>query len=280
MTTSWILPSTNDVAYGAVAVRRGAIVRVAAAGALLAGLPLLAAAPAQARPPFPLAPACETYTFSKSEINLIEDPVISRGVVVRTIGANVAGRGYYIDPGTDGRRNEGSFTGGIRGRTIDITAKWDSNGAISHYTGQVNDDGSVTGTMTGGAVGNDWQNDRWHSGMHWLACATVAAPMPRLPAPPPPPPVTDAITLNFAPPGLGSITATVTNSSDLPAKCTYDATGLTKTHRDFTVNAHDSTDLTFNGFNTGTSYYVVVSCHDASGKQTQEIGRADQDVTF
>jgi len=107
-----------------------------------------------------------------------------------------------------------------------------------------------------------------------------ASPPPKQLPPPPPPPVTDAITLSFAPPGFGSITATVTNSSDLTAKCTYDSTGLAKTHRDFTVSAHDKTDLTFTGFNTGTSYHVVVSCHDASGKQTQEIGRADQDVTF
>ena len=105
-------------------------------------------------------------------------------------------------------------------------------------------------------------------------------PGARPPMPDLPPPVTDAITLSFAPPGLGSITATVTNSSDLTAKCTYDATGLTKTHRDFTVSPHGSTNLTFNGFNTGTSYHVVVKCSDASGKQTQEIGRADQDVTF
>ena len=58
------------------------------------------------------------------------------------------------------------FFGGIKGRSIDITAKWDANGATSHYIGQVNDDGSVTGIVIGGAGGNDWQNDRWHSGIH------------------------------------------------------------------------------------------------------------------
>ena len=106
-----------------------------------------------------------------------------------------------------------------------------------------------------------------------------AATVPALP-PPPPALVTNAITLSFGPAHLGSITATVTNSSDLTAKCTYDASGITKTHRDFTVGPHGSTDLTFNGVNTGTSYHVVVSCHDASGKQTQEIGHAETDVTF
>ena len=106
-----------------------------------------------------------------------------------------------------------------------------------------------------------------------------AATVPALP-PPPPALVTNAITLSFGPPHLGSITATVTNSSDLTAKCTYDASGITKTHRDFTVGPHASTDLTFKGLNTATSYHVVVSCHDASGKQTQEIGHAETDVTF
>ena len=92
-------------------------------------------------------------------------------------------------------------------------------------------------------------------------------------------PVTDAIVLLFGPPKLGSITATVSNSSDLTAQCTYDATPF-DTHRDFTVGPKTNTSLTFNGLNTGTSYHVVVSCHDASGKQTQEIGHVEKDVTF
>jgi hypothetical protein len=92
-------------------------------------------------------------------------------------------------------------------------------------------------------------------------------------------PVSNAIQLSFGPPRLGSITATISNSSDLTAKCTYDSTPF-NTHRDFTVNPHSSTDQTFSGFNTGTSYHVVVSCHDASGKQSQEIGHAETNVTF
>jgi hypothetical protein len=42
--------------------------------------------------------------------------------------------------------------------------------------------------------------------------------------------VTNAISY----PGLGSITVTVSNSSHLTGKCTYDASGLTKTHRELT----------------------------------------------
>jgi hypothetical protein len=99
------------------------------------------------------------------------------------------------------------------------------------------------------------------------------------PNPPAAAPVTNAIQLSFGPPRLGSITATISNSSDLTAKCTYDATPF-NTHRDLTVNPHSSTDQTFSGFNTLTSYHVVVSCHDASGKQSQEIGHAETNVTF
>jgi hypothetical protein len=99
------------------------------------------------------------------------------------------------------------------------------------------------------------------------------------------PPVTDAIGLSFGQPKItlippsASITATVTNSSALPGKCTYDATPG-NTHRDFTVPAKGSTPLTFSGLATGTNYHATVSCTDSSGKQTQPIGSASQDVTF
>jgi hypothetical protein len=108
-----------------------------------------------------------------------------------------------------------------------------------------------------------------------------AQPVQPAPAAEPAPtqPVTDAISLAFSPPALGNITATISNSSDLNGKCTYDATPF-NTHRDFNVPAHGSTPLTFNGLNTGTSYHVTVSCKDASGKQTQPIGTTTQDVSF
>jgi hypothetical protein len=116
-------------------------------------------------------------------------------------------------------------------------------------------------------------------------------PVPEKKAPDPVPqatPVTNAITLSFGavnpgsivPPSPASITATVRNSSDLPGHCTYDATGLADTHRDFDVAAHGSKDLTFTGIRTGTSYHAKVSCSDASNKQTQPIGTADSDVRF
>jgi hypothetical protein len=188
----------------------------------------------------------------------------------------------------------GSVSGGVNGRSVDFTINWDS-GPRGHYTGVVDQDGFASGTSTDLTNGN---STGWHATGRLVCLGTAAPDQVPLPRPgetldnrpvapigkaPPlaqPPPVTDAIALSFGPPGFGSITATVTNSSDLTARCTYDASGLTKTHRDFTVSPQGSTDLTFNGFNTGTTYHVVVSCHDASGTQTQEIGHAEQDVTF
>jgi hypothetical protein len=99
------------------------------------------------------------------------------------------------------------------------------------------------------------------------------------------PPVTDAISLSFGQPQItlippsASITATVSNSSALNGKCTYDA-NPSNTHRDFNVPPHGSTPLTFTGIATGTTYHAKVTCTDASGKQTQPIGTASQDVRF
>lgn len=85
--------------------------------------------------------------------------------------------------------------------------------------------------------------------------------------------------MSFGPPKIGSITATVSNSSDLKADCTYDATPF-DTHRDFSVPAKGSTPLNFSGFNTLTTYHTVTECKaDFNGAPTV-IGHVEQDVTF
>ena len=85
--------------------------------------------------------------------------------------------------------------------------------------------------------------------------------------------------MTFSPPGFGNVTATVANSSDLTGKCHYHA-DPSNTNRDFTVNPHNSTDLTFTGLNTGTTYHATVTCSDASGKQQQPIGTSSASVKF
>ncbi|BBZ70258.1 hypothetical protein [Mycobacterium paraseoulense] len=105
-------------------------------------------------------------------------------------------------------------------------------------------------------------------------CGKTPAPAPAAA------PVTNAIQLSFGPPHIGGITATVSNSSDLTATCSYHSTPIDPGIPDFTVGPHASANVPIKGFNTGTSYHVTVSCHDASGKQTQEIGHAETNVTF
>jgi hypothetical protein len=116
-------------------------------------------------------------------------------------------------------------------------------------------------------------------------------PIPAEPAkpvePPAATPVTNAIQLSFGPatgilfvPEGGSITATIKNSSDLTASCHYSSTPGGLTDQDFSVGPKGSTDLPFTGTRTGTTYHAVVSCHDASGQQPQEIGHAEKDVKF
>ena len=92
-------------------------------------------------------------------------------------------------------------------------------------------------------------------------------------------PVTNAIKASFGPPGLVKIILTVTNSSNLPAACHYDAKAKTnnplvpkETTRDFKVPANGKDDEEFNGAPTNTTYDVTIACKDASGKQTPDIG--------
>jgi hypothetical protein len=100
------------------------------------------------------------------------------------------------------------------------------------------------------------------------------------------PPVTDAIQANFGQPTLTSIPLTVTNTSSLAASCHYVAVpgqnvfGIQNTTRDFSVAANATHTETFNGHATGTTYTVTISCRDASGKQTAELGHQNLTVTW
>jgi hypothetical protein len=192
-------------------------------------------------------------------------------------GSNLSGQIISSSTGIGGAG--GTATGSIAGNAVDSIVDWLSGGG-THFRGAIGPDGFAHGTATGSSAKDSTQATEFAPG-NWDSAQPLTCPA----AKPAEAPVTNAITLAFSPPNLGSITATISNSSDLNAKCTYDASAtnlplIPKTHRDFTVGPKASTDLTLNGFNTGASYHAVVSCHDASGKQTQEIGHAEQDVTF
>jgi hypothetical protein len=188
-----------------------------------------------------------------------------------TVNANGSafGPGVVVVPPSGTNPTYGSASGSINGRNIDIAVTWNDNTGNAHVTGTIGDDGVAHGSSTGTPIPiNLWNPGPWVSGAP-LKCAGEQAAN-----------VTNAIQLSFGPPHLGNITATISNSSDLTAQCTYDAQGIVDAHRDFQVGPKGSTALKFSGFNTGTSYHVVVSCKDASGKQPGEIGHAETNVTF
>ena len=118
----------------------------------------------------------------------------------------------------------------------------------------------------------------WPDGHYTEALATVGPQVGDQP-PQPQAPVTNAITLAFSPANIGSIVATVSNSSDLNASCHYSSQPI-DSPRDFNVPAHGSTPLTFTGINAGINYTATVTCNDASGKQTVPLGSSTQNVKF
>lgn len=232
----------------------------------------------QAAPPMPLSPPCEQWQHNG---NMPISQSNGQRIDVPWQGTQVGGDLAYSYVGNQ-KQNIGTPRGGVSGDKIDFTVNWQEN-ITGHYTASINNDGNV---VLG--VATDSQNHQadWHTDAKFTCAVSAApppaAPPPAAPAPAAPPaaaPVTNAITLTFGPPGIGSVTATVANSSDLTGKCHYHA-DPSNTNRDFTVDPHRSTDLTFTGINTGTTYHATVTCSDASGKQQQPIGTDTKSVKF
>jgi hypothetical protein len=80
---------------------------------------------------------------------------------------------------------------------------------------------------------------------------------------------------------------TIVNSSNLPGACHYDAPAETNnplvpkdTQRTIDVPANGKTDTDFPGTITGATYKVTITCKDASGKQTQDIGDVNLSVKW
>jgi len=246
--------------------------------------------PAIAQPmrPLPLVPSndCDWQVFATdSDINQ------GNGTVVHIAwGLGGGGTASYSSQGHDW---QGPVTGTVplKGTnelefSVPFFVQGTSEGsqaaaATNTYSGSIDQNTGASGTWhnNSGASGTWTMGPTFKCIAHAPAAASAPQPQQAPQQPAETAPVTNAIVLLFSPPKIGSITATVSNSSDLTAQCTYDATPFGE-QRDFTVGPKTNTSLTFNGLNTGTSYHVVVSCHDASGKQTQEIGHVEKDVTF
>jgi hypothetical protein len=101
------------------------------------------------------------------------------------------------------------------------------------------------------------------------------------------PDVTNAINASFGDPSLSTLDLSVTNTSNLEARCDYTATANSinplvpkTTKRTFNVPPNGNHTESFSGAPTFTTYNAVLKCFDASGKQKKEMGGANLSVTW
>ena len=147
---------------------------------------------------------------------------------------------------------------------------------------------------------HDWCGP-WSAYKYTAPAKPAPPPPPPAAAPPPPPPPqqvkcsdgstlpagstcpvkkvapTNAVTMNAKKAGT-QVNVTVGNTSDLSAKCTYDATesnglGL-PVHRDFSLAAKGSTTLNFPAPLPGQSWQLRTACNAPFDGQTVQIGSA------
>ena len=291
---------------------------VVTAAIATAAATIVVAAPVHPIPPVPSAPACVAWTHTGAlNIDQDNGLILqldnwlgnSAGTaehnarLLHTNGTPVlVGGGQFQSP------QQGQATGGNTGNKFDLTVVFPPGlgDVTNHYTGAIDDMGTVSGTT----VNSKGVTNQFVVQEHFT-CANQGAPAPvpdsqkpvhcsaggytlppgsdcsktPNPNPPAPPPVTNAIKANFDPPGLKKVTLRVENSSNLTAACHYEAKANTNnplvkkdTTRDFTVPANGKDAEEFDGAPTGTTYTVTITCKDASGKQTQDIG--DQNLTL
>lgn len=141
---------------------------------------LTVAAPAQAHPMLPLAPPCAQYVFNG------DFPVQQANgwqVFFTSTGPTSVG-GRAVEVSSSNEKIIGTVSGGIQGRVVDFTIRWD-NHPSQHYNGAVGDDGLV---HNGNSIDQSNANTvAWHS-TRPLDCSTPAAPPPPAPAQQPAPP--------------------------------------------------------------------------------------------
>ncbi|HEX2286939.1 MAG TPA: hypothetical protein VHI10_19305 [Mycobacterium sp.] len=173
MTTIRIRPPTTNIARTQlVSVRRGAVAALFVA-APLAGALLSVPAPAQADPMLPLAPACDQYGFT-GDVQLRQ----SNGWNVSFSSTGPVASGPATATGPGGAKMHGTISGGIQGRNVDLTIRWD-NGPRGHYTGTVGNDVHLSGNSVDEA--NPGSTATYRSTFP-IGCITPAAgPAPQKP---------------------------------------------------------------------------------------------------
>lgn len=146
---------------------------IAAAATTVSAIGLLACpAPARAHPMFPLTPAgpCKFVGVQVFDQN---DGLV---VVLPSSGTTITGDADYSHAGQNDTER-GVVNGSLTGTAIDIHVTWSGPILFSHFTGQVNDDHSASGTVTNSAG----DTTGWHTRFNdRISCKPN-------PAPPPPP---------------------------------------------------------------------------------------------
>jgi hypothetical protein len=226
----------NTIIHRQAAAKRTAQVLAAATAITAAGF-LTGPTPAQAHPMLPLAPPCSQYGFN-GDFSIRQD---NGWQTFFTATGPSAGTGRAVTIYQDNvTKDKGNVTGGgIQGRNVDVTIRFDAAGPI-RYTGTVGNDGFVHGGQFAGG--------HWDSINGPLACNDPVAPPPA-PAPQPVPAQQPAPPAQTPGARLGVV---VNGPSTLPA-------GLSGT---YTVNLSNSGD-------TGAPVELYVSY----GGQLQQTGQ-------
>jgi hypothetical protein len=127
---------------------------------------------AQAYPMFPLTPVgpCQFVGVQVLELdNGLE-------VVFPSSGTTITGDADYSHPGQNDVE-KGVVNGTLTGTAIDIHVTWSGPFLFSHFTGQVNDDHSASGTVTNSNGNTDTTG--WHTKFNdRIDCKKAPAPAP------------------------------------------------------------------------------------------------------
>lgn len=164
----------------------------------------------------PLAPPCSQYGFT-GNFSLRQ----SNGYVVRFKSTGQVAGGQAFATGDSGDKLQGPVSGGVQGRDVDFTIRWNS-GARGRYFGVVDNDGFAHGD-TADEASNTSPSALWDSTVP-LGCSTPATlPPPQQPPSPQPVPATADLGITANGPatlqaGLsGTYVVTVSNTGGVSA---------------------------------------------------------------
>jgi hypothetical protein len=180
---------------------RKSIARTTIAAAAISAVGVLALpAPAQAAPMIPLAPACNQYGFNGS-FGLAQTN--NYQMWFNSTGTTAQGRALSLPVnGNQASRDSGDITGGVEGRNLNLSVRWD-NGSNGIYSGTVGDDGIARGT--GYDQTHPESRTSWESTKPLDCIVPATAPADTPPPPPQTATVTEDVDVYDAPGGEGNV---------------------------------------------------------------------------